>query len=137
MQKVKNMTLEVSLKPFRQTNPAYVEAVCKEIFTQWRPLVKDAATVSILLWTSDGSELLDYDGCPDTPFEWAYWVGNANATPATHASRSDPEGVGLHSRPWRYLPEPPVMTYGILKRIVIGGKICNRRKTCRLCNSKV
>ncbi len=128
MQKVKNMTLEVSLKPFRQTNPAYVEAVCKEIFTQWRPLVKDAATVSILLWTSDGSELLDYDGCPDTPFEWAYWVGNANATPATHASRSDPEGVGLHSRPWRYLPEPPVMTYGILKRIVatlrrVGGEI--------------
>ena len=89
MHQLKNMTLEVSLKPFRQTDPAYVEAVCKEIFTQWRPLVKDAATVSVLLWTSDGSELLDYDGCPDTPFEWAYWVGNANATPATHRVIAD------------------------------------------------
>ncbi|MBQ8431318.1 MAG: hypothetical protein IJX28_00390 [Clostridia bacterium] len=128
MHRLKNMTLEVSLKPFRSTDAAFVEEVCRTIFEQWKPLVKDAECVSILLWTADGSELLDYDGCDDTPFEWAYWVGNANATPATHRSRSDPEGIELHAKPRLYISEPPVMTYGILKRIVttlrrVGGEL--------------
>lgn len=115
---MKNLTLEVSLKPFKQTDEAFVEAVCHKIFDQWKPLIAEAESLSILLWTSDGSELLDYDGKESTAFEWAYWVGNANATPKTHSSRSDPKGVGLHATPWRYLENPPVMTYGILKRIV-------------------
>ena len=68
---LKNITLEMSLKPFFCTDDAYVREVCRKLFLQWRPLVKDARTVSVLLWTSDGSELLDYDGCEDTPFEWA------------------------------------------------------------------
>ena len=115
---MKNITLEVSLKPFLQIDDDYLESVCRKIFDQWKPLIRDAERVSVLLWTSDGSELLDYDGKEETSFEWAYWVGNANATPATHRSRSDPQGVGLHADPWRYVEHPIKMTYGILKRIV-------------------
>lgn len=61
--------------------------------------------------------MLDYDGNPDTPFEWAYWVGNANAKEGS-SSASDPMGVGLHYKPWRYTEKPAIMTYGILGRIV-------------------
>ena len=116
--KPKNVTLEVSLKPFYKKGIASFRETCGVIFEQWKPLVKDAECVSVMLWTSDGSELLDYDGRMDTAFEWAYWVGNANATPQTHASRSDPQGVGLHASPWLYQKEPPVVTYGDLKRLV-------------------
>lgn len=125
---LKNITLEMSLKPFFCTDDAYVKEVCRKLFSQWRPLVKDASTVSVLLWTSDGSELLDYDGCEDTPFEWAYWIGNANV-PAGSRSVSDPEGVGLHCKPWLYTEKPATMTYGILKRIVATIKEVGREMT--------
>ena len=115
--KLKNITLEMSLKPFFRTDDTYVREVCRELFSQWRPLIKDADSISVLFWTSDGSELLDYDGCEDTAFEWAYWVGNANAPEGGH-SASDPNGVGLHYKPWLYTAKPVKMTYGILKRIV-------------------
>ncbi|MBQ8440306.1 MAG: hypothetical protein IJX19_06585 [Clostridia bacterium] len=115
---LKNITLEMSLKPFRKTDATSVRLTCEKLFSQWKPLVKDAECVSVLLWSSDGSELLDYDGCEETSFEWAYWVGNANATPKTHRMGSDPEGVSIHCDPWIYTEKPPVMTYGILKRIV-------------------
>ena len=125
---LKNITLEMSLKPFFCTDDAYVKEVCRKLFLQWRPLVKDARTVSVLLWTSDGSELLDYDGCEDTPFEWAYWIGNANVS-AGSRSVSDPEGVGLHCKPRLYTEKPATMTYGILKRIVATIKEVGREMT--------
>ena len=115
--KLKNITLEMSLKPFFSTDDESIRGVCRELFLQWRPLIKDAEMISVLLWSSDGSELLDYDGNPDTPFEWAYWVGNANAREG-RTSASDPMGVGLHCKAWRYTEKPAVMTYGILARIV-------------------
>ncbi len=64
-----NITLEMSVKPFKQTDGTYIEQICKNVFQQWRPLVKHAQNVSVLLWTSDGSEILDYDGNEDTAFE--------------------------------------------------------------------
>ena len=45
----KNITLEVSLKPFRQTDPEFIDTICDQIFTQWYPLVKTCQTVSIML----------------------------------------------------------------------------------------
>ena len=44
---LKNITLEVSLKPFKKTDSEYIEKVCREIFEDWRPLVRDAETVSV------------------------------------------------------------------------------------------
>ena len=124
---LKNITLELSLKPFKRTDSEYIEKVCREIFEDWRPLVRDADVVSLMLWSADGSELLDYNGSLDDSFEWACYVGGANnlrPTPKVH----DPEGKGLPSRRYYYIDYPPVMTYGILKEIVtalkrIGGEI--------------
>ena len=73
----KSVTLEVSLKPFKQTDDAYIKEVCEQIFTQWRPLLKNRETISIMLWTSDGSEILDYAGDLKDEFEWARFVGTA------------------------------------------------------------
>ena len=94
---LKNITLELSLKPFKQTDSEYIEKVCREIFEDWRPLVRDAETVSVMMWSADGSELLDYNGSLDDEFEWACYVGGANnlrPTPKAH----DHEAKGLHSR---------------------------------------
>ena len=55
-----NVTLELSLKPFKQTDETYIRKVCAQIFEQWRPLLKKRKSISIMLWVGDGSELLDY-----------------------------------------------------------------------------
>ena len=126
---LKNITLEISLKPFKQTDDAYIDSVCRTAFEQWKNLVKTADTVSVMFWTGDGSELLDYDGCDDTAFEWAYMVGNANLTEGT-SNPLDPEGVELHYHPRKYLENPPVMTYGILKKIVASFKRVGKEILC-------
>ena len=110
----KNVTLEVSLKPFKQTDETYIKTVCEKIFGQWRPLVKDCETVSIMLWTSDGSEMLDYRGLLDDSFEWCRYLGTANLPTNTSADHS----ISLHKFKFTYLEDPPVFTYRILRTIV-------------------
>ena len=55
----RNVTLEISLKPFKETTNEYIRSVCRSVFEQWRPLIKKRETISIMMWSSDGSELLD------------------------------------------------------------------------------
>ena len=74
----KTVNLEMSLKPFKRTDDEYIRGVCKNVFEQWRPLLKNRETVSVMLWTADGSEILDYSGDPDKEFEWCIYFGNAN-----------------------------------------------------------
>ena len=111
----KAITLEVSLKPFKRTDEESIRSVCKQIFDQWTPLIKNRSVISILLWTADGSEILDYTGDLSASFEWCYWQGTAN-------HKDLPEGVptetSLHVYRHRYLADPPVMTYAILRTIV-------------------
>ena len=54
------VTLEMSLKPFKKTDEAYMRAVIANLFDQWRILIGEAKEVSVLLWTADGSEILDW-----------------------------------------------------------------------------
>ncbi len=121
-----HITLEMSLKPFKQTDSAYICSVCETVFSQWEPLVKDAKTVSIMLWCADGSELLDYRGNPDDSFEWCYFWGGANQREGRHID-TDPNGLGLHTRNYLYIEHPPVMTYRILKEIVSELKAAGKR----------
>jgi len=114
---MKNITLEMSLKPFKQTNAEYIQEVCHRVFEQWRPLIKDKEIISILLWTSDGSELLDYNGKEEDAFEWAYFLGDANHFGKNNQA-VDPDSISLHTTSYLYMENPPVMTYGILKSIV-------------------
>lgn len=113
----KNITLEMSLKPFKRTDDEYIYNVCRKAFEQWKPLTKNAETVSVLLWTADGSEILDYRGNLDDKFEWAYFVGMANRA-KFRWDIHDPEGVSIQYNPRHYTENVPEVTYRVLQKIV-------------------
>ena len=110
-----SITLEMSLKPFKKTDEGSIRAVCRQLFDQWRPLLKNRKTVSILLWPGDGSEILDYAGDLEKDFEWARFVGTANLP---YPDENEPREISLHKKKQDYIKDAPVMTYGILKAIV-------------------
>lgn len=111
----KNITLEMSLKPFKRTDGEYIKSVCRNVFEMWRPLLKGRESLSVMLWTADGSEILDYNGSLDDEFEWCRYIGNANKP---LIADGDPPETSLHDRKHLYTKEPPKMTYAILKSIV-------------------
>ncbi len=110
-----NICLEMSLKPFKQTDIEYIRTVCAKIFEQWRALLKDRKSISITLWVGDGSEILDYAGNLEDEFEWARFIGTANLP---HLEEGSPRETSLHTRKQDYMKNPPKMTFGILKTIV-------------------
>lgn len=110
-----NITLEMSLKPFKVNNKDSINQVCRDIFQQWWPLLRHADTVSVMLWTADGSEILNYMGKDGQRLEWSQYIGNPNTK---HEINSGPKELSLHERAYDYLPNPPVYTYGDLKYIV-------------------
>lgn len=114
---LRNITLEMSLKPFKRIDEETLNAVCRTIFHQWTHLIDRSEMVSVLLWTADGSEILDYRGDLEAEVEWARYLGTANSR-AKRNYVDDPEQRGLHSRPYLYMEDPPVITYATLKRIV-------------------
>lgn len=124
-----NVTLEMSLKPFRDASDGTMQAVCRTLFTQWLALLRETERVSVLLWTADGSEILDYRGSLDDTFEWAKWIGVAN--PQHPIDPGNPACNSIHHRPRLYTPTPPEFTYGWLKQLVavlkgIGADITGR-----------
>lgn len=110
------ITLEMSLKPFMKTDSAYIRQVVETVFDQWRPLIKGRRVISVMLWTADGSELLDYAGNLEDEFEWCKFIGGASNPLATEEDIK--AGTYIHHRRYPYIDDPPVMTYGILKEIV-------------------
>ena len=113
--KLKNVTLEMSLKPFKDNSEQTARDVCRRLFQQWSALTRHADMISVMLWTADGSEILDYKGKPDDKFDWARYIGLAN--PRRNTS-GDGKGLALHSRPYLYMENPPTRTYGWLKLLV-------------------
>ncbi|HBC89092.1 MAG TPA: hypothetical protein DCZ94_19305 [Lentisphaeria bacterium] len=115
--KISTVTLEMSLKPFRDPSPDGIDKVLKTLFEQWRPLYKDADSISILLWASDGSEILEYSGNLDDKFEWAKYIGCANPR-WPEPDPNDPEGISIHRNPQPYIKNPPEFTYRWLKNLI-------------------
>jgi hypothetical protein len=111
----RDVVLEVSLKPFRDLSEAGIRRVAEDLFFQWLPLWRHSRRISVLFWTSDGSELLDYDGDWGRAFEWARTIGGANPRKVLP---DDPEKCCLHNRNMLYCENPPEVTYGDLQRIV-------------------
>lgn len=113
----RNIRLEMSLKPFYQIDDDYVRRTAERLFRQWHSLIKDADTLSVLLWASDGSEILEYRGQLADEMEWAKYVGGANQREEWNRE-ADPDRKGIHSRRYLYRQHPPRITYGDLRRIV-------------------
>ncbi len=110
----KRVTLEISLKPFKKVTDEYITAVCRRVFEQWKPFIKNRETIAIMLWSGDGSELLDYTGELEREFEWCYFAGDANAP----FIGDMPKGTSPHLRKQLYTEKPCKMTYKLLKSIV-------------------
>jgi hypothetical protein len=154
----RDVQLEMSLKPFWDATPGTRDAVCREIFQQWQPLCRFAESISIQLWTGDGSEILEYQGDLDATLEWARYHGSANAvwrkeqhrkaesagtaaaerkTDPGHnganyggeSNELDPEGRGVHVRSYLYRPEPAVFTYRWLRELIAALKKIGREVT--------
>ena len=128
---LKNVTLELSAKPFRDDSDAELRRVARKLFTQWKPLTDRAERISVLLWIADGSEILEYTGNPEAPLEWNYWYGVANPDPNPPAGLSERAWKNTHLRPVKFRPDAAPRTYGWLKRLIavlretgaeIGGK---------------
>ncbi|MHB9033379.1 MAG: hypothetical protein ACYC6L_10060, partial [Anaerolineae bacterium] len=124
----KNVTLEMSPKPFKTMTPEDIRTVAEEIFRQWDALTRHADMISVLLFTADGSEILDYRGKLEDKVDWAQYLGCAGVT-----REKPPEvgrrGVSLHGRAVVFTDNPPVMTYGTLKDIVTILKEVGHRMT--------
>lgn len=116
MQKFKNVTLEMSLKPFTDSTPETMERVCRTVFTQWLALTRETEMVSVMLWAADGSEILDYRGSLEDAFEWAKWIGVAN--PQHPVDPRNPACRSIHHQPRLYIENPPEFTYAWLKELV-------------------
>ncbi len=121
-----NITLEASLKPFKLNEKEYIRAVATEMFTQWHSLLRHTDTVSVMLWTGDGSEILDYKGQSGQPLEWAKYMGNPNTQ---HPVGSGPKELSIHERAYLYLENPPSFSYGDLEFIVSALKEAGRKVT--------
>lgn len=88
---MKNLTLEVSLKPFFGLNNEETLQICQRALDQWKLLIEQSEQVSVLFWAADGSEILEYNGKLDDEMEWARFIGNANA----HSIIADPSGESI------------------------------------------
>lgn len=103
-----------------------IDQVCRNVFIQWAPLLRHADTISVMLWTADGSEILNYTGDDNQRLEWSQYVGNPNTD---HEVNSGPKELSLHQRAYDYIPNPPQYTYGDLKYIVSALKRHGERLT--------
>jgi hypothetical protein len=112
----KRVTLEVSLKPFREISQDFIQRTCEEIFRSWAPLLRRCDSCALMLWAADGSEILEYRGVMEDEFDWAQYLGDAN--PPNPPPAYDPDRKGTHGRHWLYMEHPPRMTYGVLRTIV-------------------
>jgi len=116
----KTISLELTLKPYcTDLSDAGFRRKTIELFHPWERLWRNGEKIKVMLWTSDGSELLEYDGKMETPFEYACWVGSPNS-PLRRATQETPDReVAINHRPgYRFMKEPPVWRYGDLKRLV-------------------
>ena len=103
--------LELSLKPFGyDKSPEGIEKVCREYFGKWSALFKYASGCSVLLWTSDGSEILEFTGNLDDSFEWCKYIGIGNWDRSLKGEEAK-KATSLHQLPIHYMENPPDMTY--------------------------
>ena len=115
---LKNITLEMSLKPFFSPDESNCRMICEKLFMQWRPLIKHAETVSIMLWVGDGSEILEYRGNLNDKFEWGRYIGCINRQPSAEILQKDPECLAVHSKAQLFMENPPEFDYQFLKNLV-------------------
>lgn len=116
------VTLEMSLKPFKAIDNASIDRVITRMFRQWAMVIEKFDSVAVLLWSADGSELLDYSGDLEKTFEWAHFIGRANEFDGDWDRKRDPQKLSPHARRYEYTEHPVSFTYADLRAIVLALK---------------
>lgn len=114
---MKNLHLEISLKPFYGLDSDATRAACRVALAPWSALLAETDSVSVMFWAADGSEILDYAGDLDAEFEWARFIGNGNAH-VHPAIPSDPENKSLHARAYLYREDAKLISYRRFAEII-------------------
>ena len=114
---IRNVTLEISGKPFTDDSEQMIFEVGRKMFTQWKNLTDMAEQISVMLWIADGSEILDWSGDLDQTFEWGYWQGCAEPMPLPEKS-NDLFHRLQHYFPRKYREDAAPRTYRWLKRMI-------------------
>lgn len=107
------VTLELSLKPFPGFDDAALTQTVSEVFRQWLPLLRAANSCSIMLWISDGSEILEWAGDLDQQIEWARYIGFNNTGAGAYGEVKATERV---ARP--FAESTPDLDYAAIARLV-------------------
>ena len=89
---VKELTLEISLKPFLRKKTENYESIAIELFRQWQPVIINAEKISILLWAGDGSEILEFRDDMAQTFDWGqiHWHDQQKTDCGTKGERPLP-----------------------------------------------
>lgn len=104
------LTLEVSLKPFRDVTDPELKAVCEALCGQWQHLAARADELGIQLFIGDGDEVFQWRGKLEDPVNWCNTTGCSNMPHGynfVHRQAAEP-----------YRNDPPEWTYADLKRLV-------------------
>ncbi len=117
MKNLRRVTLELSSKPFVDDSEDTARGVAEHLFTQWLPLLREADEVAVLLWTSDGNELLTWSGNEEDTFEWAYWIGVAAPSPAP-PNLTEREKMNTHLFPKKYREDAAPRSFRWLRQII-------------------
>ena len=120
-----SINLEVSMKVFKKTDSTYIKETVNKIFDHWAPMLKNRKAISVMLWVSDGSNILDYTGNLDEEIEWDYFMGCAKMETLKEGEDRD---VNLHEKNAVYMEELPVVTHRTIKDIVAAIKEEGRRR---------
>ncbi|MGD0772891.1 MAG: hypothetical protein ABSC05_08720 [Candidatus Solibacter sp.] len=72
------VTLEMSLKQFRSMEEQSIRTVCAKVFRDWAALIRGTDGTAVMLWTEDGSEILEYRGHMADELDWGRYLGDSN-----------------------------------------------------------
>lgn len=117
MKKLHDVQLELSLKSLRSSREEDIVFWAKEVTRMWQSLIRHADQLSILLWTGDGTEMLEYDRDLNRCFPWAMWIGRGS-NPHIVPEEKDPRHESLDGYPKTFTARPNRYSYGDLQRIV-------------------
>ncbi|MBQ0105965.1 MAG: hypothetical protein KBT47_08035, partial [Armatimonadetes bacterium] len=127
MKNLKNFTLELSPKPFFDTEKETAGKVIENMFFQWDYMCRKAESISVLLFLADGSEILEFSGDLNQTFEWAYWLGVANNMPQP-PNATEREKRNTHFYPKKYREDVSPRPYSWIKTLVDTIKRIGREK---------
>lgn len=115
MSKLKRTVLEIGLRPFNNMSDNEIERVCRHALASWGKLIEQGDTISILFWTGNGDEIVQFDGNMNKEVNWAKYVGFCNFEDDGY-----PADVSHYrnNQAFLYRKNPPVIKYKDLKNIV-------------------